>query len=103
MTHTKPLLLPPGRARYYLNMRATSTHDTALPPFLLKTHKAVTALVLQGNASTFLLQLTLRVLTHLARDAPVAIPCPMAADPQAGVSVVRYERLLHVLRLMMWR
>ena len=40
----------------------------------------------------------------LARNTPVRIPCPMAAVPQVGVSrAVRCERLLQLVRLMMWR
>ena len=36
----------------------------------------------------------------LARITPVPIPCPMAAEPQVGVSAVQ-KCLLHVLRLIM--
>ena len=46
--------------------------------------------------------LLLRVLRS-TRNTHVAIPCPMASGPHVGVSTVHYERLLHVLRLIMWR
>ena len=85
-------------------------HSTAAVP--VKSPEAVTALVLEGITSTIQILLMLllqtpllrrrRALSHLARNAPVAIRCPMAAEPQAGVNTVHYERLLHVLRLIMW-
>ena len=39
----------------------------------------------------------------VARNTPVPIPCPMVVETQVRVSIVHYERLLHVLRLLVWR
>ena len=60
-------------------------------------------LVLSATRTTLLpVYATTASTEPLACYTPVPSPCPMAAEPQVGVSTVRFERLLHVL-LIMWR